>query len=451
MKIIQLVAENIKRLVAVEITPDGNMVEIKGKNGEGKTSVLDSIWWALSGASHIQAVPIRKGANKARIRLDLGELIVTRVFKKAKGGSTTTSIAVENASGQKMTSPQTILNGIIGELSFDPLAFSRMTAKEQLESLRRFVPGVNFDKIEEEHAADFSKRTEINRQVKRAQALADAINVPEGTPGRLIDESALVEELQKAGEHNAEIEQRKARREEAARTIEQEEGVATRHREDAGEVVKQIHVLQEKEKHLLQLAKDADANAANMKSKLLQADRLPDPIDPSEIRGKINKARDVNAYVTLSTEKASHLEEVSDLEEKAEALTHSMENRQTDKRLAIEKAKMPVKEISLGDGGVLLNGVPFEQASDAERLRVSVSIAMARNPKLRVIRVRDGSLLDDDSMKLLAEMADTADYQIWIERVDSNAKTGIVLEGGRVKDGVVEKELLTPDLGGQEA
>ena len=78
MKIVKLNAENVKKLVAVEITPSGEIVTISGKNGAGKTSVLDSIWWALAGTSNIQAQPIRKGQNKARIRLDMGELIVER-------------------------------------------------------------------------------------------------------------------------------------------------------------------------------------------------------------------------------------------------------------------------------------------------------------------------------------------------------------------------------------
>ncbi len=69
----------------------------------------------------------------------------------------------------------------------------------------------------------------------------------------------------------------------------------------------------------------------------------------------------------------------------------------------------------------------------AEKLRASVSIAMAMNPKLRVIRVRDGSLLDEDGLRLLAEMADKSDYQIWIERVDSSGKVGFVLEDGHLK------------------
>jgi hypothetical protein len=33
MKIIKLKAENIKKLIAIEITPQGNVVKITGKNG----------------------------------------------------------------------------------------------------------------------------------------------------------------------------------------------------------------------------------------------------------------------------------------------------------------------------------------------------------------------------------------------------------------------------------
>ena len=71
---------------------------------------------------------------------------------------------------------------------------------------------------------------------------------------------------------------------------------------------------------------------------------------------------------------------------------------------------------------------------DAQQLRASVAIAMAANPKLRVIRVRDGSLLDERAMRLLAEMADAHDCQVWIERVDTSGSVGFVLEDGHLKE-----------------
>ena len=50
MKILTLTAENFMRLAAVEITPDGNMVQITGRNGMGKSSVLNAIWAAIERA-----------------------------------------------------------------------------------------------------------------------------------------------------------------------------------------------------------------------------------------------------------------------------------------------------------------------------------------------------------------------------------------------------------------
>jgi recombinational DNA repair ATPase RecF len=86
MKIVNRKAENFKKLVAVEISFTDNNVIVTGKNGAGKSSVLDAIWWALSGKKHIQDKPIREGQTKAMIRLDLGTIIVERVFNE-KGSS----------------------------------------------------------------------------------------------------------------------------------------------------------------------------------------------------------------------------------------------------------------------------------------------------------------------------------------------------------------------------
>ncbi|GAH82597.1 unnamed protein product, partial [marine sediment metagenome] len=69
-----------------------------------------------------------------------------------------------------------------------------------------------------------------------------------------------------------------------------------------------------------------------------------------------------------------------------------------------------------------------------EQLKVSISMAMAMNPKLRVIRITDGSLLDDDNMKVIEEMANKFDYQIWLERVAVDKFADIVLVDGEVKE-----------------
>ena len=471
MKIVSLQAENVKKLVAVEINPAGNVVEITGRNGQGKTSVLDSIWWALAGTSHIQVAPIRKGADKARIRLDLGEIIVTRTFGRKEDGSYTTSIAVENADGARFPSPQKMLDTLLGALSFDPLAFARAKPKEQFDQLRQFVPGVDFEALERQHRGDFERRTDINRLAKQERAAAQAIVVPDGTPETLIDESELLGELTQASDHNADIARRRANREQVRETMETARQVIQRTPAEIVEATKRARAIRDREvtrleqqieqlqqqirtvetecdeeiaretEQLTTQAEAAERSISEIQEKLAAAGELPKEIDVQALQAKIQTARSTNAAVGKLLERRKHEKAAEQLEHQADELTAKMEARNADKRAAIAAAKMPVPGIEFGDGLVLLNGVPFEQASDAEQLRASVAIAMALNPKLRVIRIRDGSLLDETALSLVAEMADANDMQVWIERVDSSGKIGFVLEDGHVRKTEAEQEV----------
>lgn len=117
-------------------------------------------------------------------------------------------------------------------------------------------------------------------------------------------------------------------------------------------------------------------------------------------------------------------------------LTTKLETLDADKRGQLSAAKFPVDGLSIdlvNEGGVLFKGFPFSQASSAEQLRVSVAMGMALNPTLRVMCIRDGSLLDEDSMQMLADMAEAGDYQFWIETVDTTGPSTIVIEDGHVR------------------
>jgi hypothetical protein len=76
--------------------------------------------------------------------------------------------------------------------------------------------------------------------------------------------------------------------------------------------------------------------------------------------------------------------------------------------------------------------LPIDQASSAEQLLVSVSIGAALNPKLRVLLIRDGALLDTDSKKLLADFAAKNDLQIWVEETESGDEAAVIMEDGMV-------------------
>jgi len=100
MKIVSLKSKNVKNLKAVEITPEGNTVILTGKNGAGKSAVLDSILYAFSGKS-IPTKPIRNGEDNAKVEIDCGDFTVTRTFGK-KGNA----LKIETKTGDIKKSPQ---------------------------------------------------------------------------------------------------------------------------------------------------------------------------------------------------------------------------------------------------------------------------------------------------------------------------------------------------------
>ena len=120
-------------------------------------------------------------------------------------------------------------------------------------------------------------------------------------------------------------------------------------------------------------------------------------------------------------------------QKKAESLTQRMQDLKEQKRSAIESANLPVKGLEFGDGELLMNGVPLEQLSAAEQLKLSMDIAMAENPKLRVILLKDASLLDVQSMEYIRHRAEAEGYQVWAERVASEGAVGFVIEDGELK------------------
>ena len=428
LRILGLIAENVKRIEIVEMRPDGGLVEIHGKNGSGKTSLLDAIWWALAGSRTIAAEPIRRGAETARVSLDLGDLIVTRIIRNTDAG-VTTSLTVRNRDGAEYRRPQELIDGFFSALAMDPLVFLRMDAKDQFGLLRAFVPEIDFEAIEAANAADMAARRLLNAEVKQNRAvaakflMADEDDLPEAP----ISIEALERELEAAGRANGETEARRARREGFF------QGVAER-RERALANRAQAEELSARAREFEAAAQVFDQEANLMENQLNAAPPLPDAIVTGEIIGRLNRARGINTRIGVRHQRLESLEAAARAETRANDLTAAMQARRAAATGALASARLPVDGLTLSpEGGVFLAGLPFEQASDAEQLRASIGLAMAMNPRLRVIRVRDGSLLDADGMALIADMARSHGYQVWVERVGTDSPSGFEMVEGRLR------------------
>lgn len=420
MRIIRLQAEGFKRLVAVDITPEGNLIEVRGNNGNGKSSVLDAIFAALAGAGAAPEKPVREGEEAAVIRLDLGELIVTRYFT----ASGTTNLKVTTPEGAAFGSGQTMLDKLVGAISFDPLEFLSLKPAEQAEELRKLVDLVDPETgemidlatISSDRARLYAERRDVNRDgtaVKaRIEAAGGVRHVPDDAPNR--DE--LLAKLTGAAEKNARIERERARR------VARDERLASLDKE-----------IDELEARLAAMKAErvgiADAAGRESPLELLE--------DVDLLRDKLAEADRVDENRRANAAREGLIAEFEALKARSTELTASIAELDKRRAEAIAAAKMPVEGLELSlleDGalGVLFNGVPFSQASDAERLKVSAAVAMAANPKLRVLRLKDASLLDKGAVEALREMASANDFQIWAEFVGDEGP-GIVMEAGEVR------------------
>lgn len=418
LTILELRAENIKRISVVRIRPDGALVQVTGNNGQGKSSVLDSIEMALDWAHSVKpARPIRKGSREGRIELDLGEIKATRVFRE----SGSTELRLEAKDGSNIRSPQTLLDTLIGRLSFNPLAFMQGDDKTKFEALRSFVPGVDFDEIEAQNESDYAKRTDENRRAKELLAQAAGLMVSADPQPERINLTKVVADLERAEETNKQIAARRARREAAARDL-------NNGRKIIRDIESQIARLQEQLVSYQQSVEHLETSLAN-------AEPLPEEIDTASLREQITKAHLVNAIADKAERRSQLLEQAGQHEQTAKALTEAMDARKEAVRAAIAAAEMPVPGLSLADGKVLLDGIELRDCSTAEQLKLSIAVAMAKNPTSRVILIRDGGNdLDEGSMKLLAAMAEEKGYQVWIERIHAEGgPPAVIMEDGHVK------------------
>lgn len=422
MKIIELQAENFKKLRAVHITPEGAVVTIGGDNGAGKTSCLDAIAAAIGGEKLCPAVPIRTGAASARVQVDLGDLIVERRWT-ANDRST---VVVKSKEGAKYGSPQTMLDGLVGRLSFDPLAFMKAPPKQQAETLRQLV-GVDFTELDGKRRAAFDDRTVVNREIASLKGAIERMPDPFAP-----DEPVSVEDLLAEQEKLVQVQRQNDAERAQLATLKDRFAAAQARIAATQERVNKLEDQLANERK--QLAVDEEAKAAlGAEGKKARAvvDKLVDP-DLGGIRTRLAEVEATNAAVRAKAQRRAEMERLAKKEKESADFSITIEAIDTAKKAALEEAKFPVAGLAFTEEGLTLNGIPLEQASGAEQLRVSLAMGLALNPKLKVLLIRDGSLLDKKSLAMVGEMAEKAGAQVWLEMVSAEKGVGVVIEDGMV-------------------
>ncbi|MHA7813229.1 MAG: AAA family ATPase [Phycisphaerales bacterium] len=407
--IISLKAENIKRLRAVEITPQGNMIEIRGRNGQGKSSVLDSIVMALGGKKTHPDKPIRDGETNARVELKIHGYTILRTF--TEGGNS--YLTVKNEDGAKFGNGQEVLDGLIGKLSFDPLAFTKLDANKQAEELRALV-GIDTAGLDAKRRELYEERRIENAATKECESQLRGIETHDdvGTEERSASELLQkIEDLDAQNRHRREVEQR---------AVELQDKVT--------DIDREIERLQEQRQALIERKDET----------LVELEGLDEVADLTPLREQLQtleatnlKARDNARHAQIEAKRDEHAET-------AEGLTKQIDAIDEQKAAMLRDAEYPIDGLGFDEEGrVTYQGVPFAQSSSAEQIRVSMAIGLAMNPKLRIVLIREGSLLDEDALKLVADMAREHEAQVFLERVGEGDGEGcqVIIEDGAVKGG----------------
>lgn len=419
MKIVTLEAQNIMKLKAIRITPetDQPLVIIGGMNEAGKTSVLQSIIMALDGKAIVEQ-PIRRGAKKGEVKIDLGDIQVIKKFLPS--GPT-----LEIKGKTKGKSPQALLDSLRSKF-IDPVELSRMKP-DKLQTLLKDLVGLDFTKEDKEYQETYDSRRDINRDIKELKPQVDAIPL-EAVPEVEVSMEELTDQLAEKLKVNQDNNKKRSSLDilrETNKSI-QAQGKALN---------EQIEKLQVQKKELLEKYQTSKTTEAILQG---EVDDLKDLL-LEDIYNRIDNLQATNKKIAAQTTRKQLSRKLEALEEKSLGYSNRLLEIAETKQQKLQEAKFPIEGLSFSETGVTYKDFPFEQCSGEEKLRIGTAIGMAMSPELRVLIIKDASLLDRNNKVLMAQMAEENNFQIWMEVVtDNESEATVIIEDGEVKGQKIE-------------
>ena len=414
MKIETITINGFKKLQQFAIDPAGKSVEIKGRNGQGKSSIIDAIWCTLTGKD-VPGVPVNRDSVTAKIVVGLDDGHTARLSFSSKGNK---SLVVEGPDGEPVKAPATFLENLIGKISFDPFEFVNQTPQKQRAFLQQLL-GLDFADLDSDKAFQLEQKREIDRDAvaieREAEALLDAQNVER------VDVSDLVAKQNERAEVIA-------RGREAAAAVERAESAVESANASVANLEEQIAALNGR-------LESAKAHAATEVSKVAplrtslellraQVASMPDNSEAIRNAGETNRQADRWAKRLELVARSKSIK--GDLD----AVKMKLEGIEGERQSRIMDAKFPVSGLTFSVDGVLFNGLPFDSGNQCQSdiLRVGVAIAVAQNPTARIVRIKDGSLLDSSAKASLLAMLAENGFQAFIETVADCDLTAHVIE-----------------------
>ena len=423
-KIISLEVIDFKRINAASIMIGDGLTKITGANGAGKSSIIDAIFYALKPEG--VEMPINSDANRAQIRLRIGNedhgFTIERTV--TEGGK---YLTITNDAGKKISSPQSFLNSLFVEMA-DPMVFMEMKQKDQCEVLR-IACKCDTRELDAQYKENYDERTIVNRRLDQAEkALIELGDEPEKI--ELKSASELTNKSDELLKFIASVDAKFEQGKKINKDIEAKEKELNRLHTDEDLILAEIEKLQAKLGHI---AKESDSVGAEIKALVEAKDSLRSECVKSlpqykEAKSEVESIKAEIQGIDEHNKKASEHEiwsrrklQLSDDRNKhhgeSYALEQKLEEIKKEKQELLELAEYPVEGMSIEGDKIYVGTVPFSNLNTAEKIKISTFVAIAQNPQLKMIIIRNGSMLDENSLKIVQDIASERDYQIILEKV----------------------------------
>lgn len=407
IKINTLQIENIKRVKAVALSPaESGLTVIGGKNGQGKTSVLDAIAWALGGDRYRPSNPEREGSTlPPHIKLTLSNgLTVERSGKNS-------ALKVVDTTGKR--SGQQLLNEFVEQLAIDLPRFLQASNREKADTLLQVI-GVG-DRIHELEAKErdvYNRRRMIGQDADRKRKYADELPFYPAAPKELVSALDLIRQQQDILARNGENQRKRMR----ANQIEHEYGKAAAH---VSLLKSQLAAAQ---KQLTQL--EADLEIAQKDALDLQDEST------EEVERSLQEIEQINIQVRANCDREKAEQDAAYYAQQYQELTAELEDIRHDKYALLNSAELPLPGLSVEDSELTYNGEKWDCMSGADQLIAATAVVRAVNPKCGFVLLDKLEQLDADTLLNFGSWLEEQGLQAIATRVSTGPECSIIIEDG---------------------
>lgn len=402
LKINKLEIENVKRIKAVKLEPKENgLTIIGGNNNQGKTSVLDSIAWALGGEKYKPSQAEREGSvipPTLHIVMNNG-LIVERKGKNS-------ALKVTDPSGQK--AGQQLLNEFVEQLALDLPKFMESSGKEKAKTLLQIIGvGDQLDMLDREEKELYNERLYIGRTADQKEKFAKEQPYYPDAPKELVSPSELIRQQQEILAQNGENQRKRERLHE----LEQE----------YQKVNEQIEMLLRKQSEIESSLVIARKSASDLHDE-----------STAELEESITNIEEINRKVRANLDKDKAEDDAMEYRNQYNSLTQKIEQIRDQKVKLLDSADLPLPELSVKDGELIYKGQQWDNMSGSDRLKVSTAIVRKLNPKCGFVLLDKLEQMDLDTLKEFGDWLEAEGLQAIATRVSTGGECSIIIEDGYV-------------------